>query len=152
MIAQVPTDGAVVDQGSTVRLNVSNGPKPVAVPNVVGQQLRDRELRAAAAGFAVARSDVDSDQPADTVVATSPAVGTYQPRRHDDHAQRLEGPEDARRCRTSTGQEQSDAVQQLRASGFRVTVVPRTTTDPTQDGIVLSQDPQGRRRRRRGRP
>ena len=38
---------------------------------------------------------------------------------------------------------QTDAVQQLRASGFRVRIVSQDVDDPNQDGIVQAQDPAG---------
>ena len=37
----------------------------------------------------------------------------------------------------------SDAQAQLRASGFRVRIVPQDVTDPNQEGIVQTQDPAG---------
>ena len=46
-----------------VRINVSSGPKPIGIPDVRGQLVRVGRVAAAGAGFAVARQDVDSDQP-----------------------------------------------------------------------------------------
>jgi len=42
-----------------------------------------------------------------------------------------------------TSQKQSDAIATLKASGFKVRVEPQDTTDPSQDGIVLTQNPSG---------
>ena len=42
-----------------------------------------------------------------------------------------------------TSQDQASAQEQLKASGFRVRIVTQNTTDQSQDGIVLSQDPAG---------
>ncbi|TML96417.1 MAG: PASTA domain-containing protein, partial [Actinobacteria bacterium] len=38
---------------------------------------------------------------------------------------------------------QNDAQAQLKASGFKVRIVPQPVSDPSQDGIVQTQDPTG---------
>src|SRR4051812_31153016 len=78
VISQSPTQGASVDEGAKVQLKVSKGPKPVAVPNVIGHTFETANSELQAAGFAVRRRTVESSQPADTVVSTDPGVGTYQ--------------------------------------------------------------------------
>jgi beta-lactam-binding protein with PASTA domain/predicted Ser/Thr protein kinase len=70
--AQAPKGGTVVIEGSTVRINVSKGPKPVAVPSVVGLLYDQAASQLQGAGFAVARRDVDNDQPKDVVVGQDP--------------------------------------------------------------------------------
>jgi eukaryotic-like serine/threonine-protein kinase len=142
VIAQVPTDGASIDQGSKVTLKVSNGPKPVVVPNVIGHLFATANSELQAAGFAVARHDVDSSQPADTVISTSPAVGTFQPAGTTITVNVSKGPTTSAVPNVES-QDQASAVSQLRASGFRVHIVPQATTNPDEDGIVLSQDPPG---------
>jgi serine/threonine-protein kinase len=42
-----------------------------------------------------------------------------------------------------TSQDEETAVGILRESKFRVRTIRQDTTDPLQDGIVLSQDPEG---------
>jgi eukaryotic-like serine/threonine-protein kinase len=142
VIAQTPTEGASIDQGSTVTLKVSNGPKPVAVPNVIGHTFATANSELQAAGFAVARRDVESDQPADTVISTSPSVGTFQPAGTKITVNVSKGPATSA-VPNVEGQDQNSAIQQLRASGFRVRIQPQATTNPDEDGIVLSQDPAG---------
>src|SRR5262249_55096342 len=68
VIAQTPKAGAKVDQSSSVMLKVSNGPKPVIVPSVIGSTFDSANSALLGRGFAVRRKDVDSDQPANTVV------------------------------------------------------------------------------------
>jgi serine/threonine-protein kinase len=75
-------------------------------------------------------------------VSTSPSVGTFQPTGTKITLNVSKGPT------TSTvpnveGQDQNSALQQLRASGFRVRIQPQATTNQDEDGIVLSQDPGG---------
>ena len=49
-----------------------------------------------------------------------------------------------------TSQDEASARQVLEQSGFSVDVQEQDTTDPNQDGIVLSQDPPGGTRAKPG--
>jgi serine/threonine-protein kinase len=142
VVEQSPTEGASVDQGSKVTLKVSKGPQPVAVPNVVGHTFATANSELQAAGFAVARHNIASDQPADTVVSTDPPPGTYQPPGTTITVNVSKGPTTST-VPDVTSQDQASAVSQLRASGFRVHIVNQETTNPDEDGIVLSQEPAG---------
>src|SRR2546427_1746831 len=142
VIAQTPTGGASVDQGSVIRLKVSKGPQPIAVPNVVGASFATASSQLQAAGFAVARKDVQSDQPAETVVAQSPTSGTPAAPGSTITLSVSKGPKTSA-VPDVTSQDQASAQEQLKASGFRVRIVTQPTTDQSQDGIVLSQDPAG---------
>ena len=142
VISQAPTEGASVDEGSRVRLRVSNGPKPVAVPNVIGHSFATANSELQAAGFAVARNNVESDQPADTVVSTDPPGGTYQAPGTRITVNVSKGPKTSA-VPDVTSQDQASAQAQLRASGFRVQIVNQETVNPAEDGIVLSQNPEG---------
>ena len=142
MVSQRPTGGASVQQGSTVTVRVSKGPKPVAVPNVIGSSFESANSSLLAKGFAVARTDVKSDQPKNTVIGMDPAPGTYQPPGTTIHLQVSKGPTTST-VPDVTSLSQSDAQAQLKASGFGVQIVSQPVTDPTQDGIVQTQDPAG---------
>jgi len=142
VVSQVPTDGASVDEGTTVKINVSKGPKPVAVPNVVGHSFATANSELQAAGFAVARHDVESDSPKDVVVGMTPGAGTSQPPGTTITLDVSKGPSTSA-VPDVTSQDQASAQSQLKASGFRVHIVNQPVTDATQDGIVLSQDPAG---------
>jgi serine/threonine protein kinase len=142
VISQSPTAGASVKEGSQVRLNVSKGPKPVAVPNVVGSTFESANSTLLGGGFAVLRKDVKSDAPKDTVVNTIPAPGTLQPPGTKITVMVSKGPT------TSTVPDvttltQNDAQATLKASGFGVRIVSQPITDESQDGIVQTQDPPG---------
>jgi eukaryotic-like serine/threonine-protein kinase len=142
VIAQRPTSGASVAQGSTVTLRVSKGPKPVIVPNVVGSNFDSANSALLGRGFAVRRRDVESDQPKDTVVAQSPDAGTYQGPGSTIILSVSKGPTTST-VPDVTSIAQSDAVAQLKASGFEVRIVSQPVTDEGQDGIVQTQDPAG---------
>jgi serine/threonine-protein kinase len=142
VISQRPTAGASVEQGQTVTLKVSNGPKPVIVPNVVGSNFDSANSALLGRGFAVRRRDVESDQPKDTVIAQSPDAGTYQPPNSTITLSVSKGPTTST-VPDVTSISQSDAVAQLKASGFKVSIVSQAVTDQSQDGIVQTQDPAG---------
>jgi eukaryotic-like serine/threonine-protein kinase len=142
VVSQSPTAGASVQQESVVTLRVSNGPKPVIVPSVVGSTFDSANSSLLGSGFAVRRKDVQSDQPKDTVVAQSPDAGTYQPPGSTIVLSVSKGPTTST-VPDVTSISQNDAVAQLKASGFRVNIVSQPVTDPNQDGIVQTQDPAG---------
>jgi eukaryotic-like serine/threonine-protein kinase len=142
VVSQSPTAGASVHQGSTVTLRVSNGPKPVIVPSVVGSTFESANSTLLGRGFAVRRKDVESDQPKDTVVAQSPDAGTYEPPGSTIILSVSKGPTTST-VPDVTSISQNDAVAQLKASGFRVHIVAQPVLDPNQDGIVQTQDPAG---------
>jgi len=142
VVAQRPTAGASVQQGSPVTLRVSKGPQPVAVPNVIGSTFESANSALLAKGFAVARTDVKSDQPKDTVIGMDPGPGTFQPPGTTIRLTISRGPSTST-VPDVTSLSQSDAQVQLKASGFTVRIVSQPVTDPTQDGIVQTQDPPG---------
>jgi len=142
VVSERPTAGASVVQGSTITLRVSKGPKPIAVPNVIGSNFDSANSALLAKGFAVSRTDVQSNQPKDTVIGMDPAPGTYQPPKTTIHLQVSKGPTTST-VPDVTSLSQSDAQAQLKASGFGVRIVSQPVTDPSQDGIVQTQDPPG---------
>ena len=93
---QDPPPGETVEKGSKVRINVSSGPSDVSVPSVIGLPFDQASAALQHEGFAVSRRDVDSNDAADTVVDQSPSGSA--PAGLDDHAQRLEGPQDLDRA------------------------------------------------------
>jgi serine/threonine protein kinase len=142
VIAQSPTAGASVKQGETVKLKVSKGPKPIAVPNVVGSTFESANSTLLGMGFGVKREVVTSDAPKDTVVDTSPGVGTLQPPGTLITVTVSKGPTTSTVPDVTT-LSQSDAQATLKASGFGVKIVSQPVTDQSQDGIVQTQDPPG---------
>jgi eukaryotic-like serine/threonine-protein kinase len=142
VLDQTPNGSTSVDQGSVVTLKVSKGPQPIAVPNVVGESFDSANSQLLAAGFAVAKREVDSSEPANTVVAQHPSANTSQAPGTTITLSVSKGPKTTG-VPDVTSQQQSDAISTLRASGFNVRVVSQDTTDATQDGIVLNQNPAG---------
>jgi eukaryotic-like serine/threonine-protein kinase len=143
VVAQAPEAGERVDVGSQVRINISRGLQPVAVPTVVGETFESASSQLQAAGFAVARRDVDAeDAPGGIVVRQDPAGGTQASRGATVTLFVSRGPPESTIPDVASRNE-SDAQAALEAAGFEVVVEDEETLDPTQDGIVLSQDPPG---------
>jgi beta-lactam-binding protein with PASTA domain/predicted Ser/Thr protein kinase len=142
VLGQDPKPGTELVKGSTVRINVSKGPKPIAVPNVVGSPFESAQSALQGAGFAVARQDVESGEPAGTVVGQDPAAGTQQGKGSVITLQVSQGPATSQ-VPDVTSQTEDDARAQLTSSGFEVQVVEEIVEDQTLEGRVLSQDPEG---------
>jgi beta-lactam-binding protein with PASTA domain/tRNA A-37 threonylcarbamoyl transferase component Bud32 len=142
VVSQSPTAGASVVQGTKVILRVSKGPQPIGVPNVIGSSFESAQSTLLGKGFAVSRMDVQSDQPKDTVIGMSPGPGTLQPPNTNIKLTVSKGPTTSI-VPDVTSISQNDAQAQLKASGFKVRIVPQPVSDPGQDGIVQTQDPAG---------
>jgi beta-lactam-binding protein with PASTA domain/predicted Ser/Thr protein kinase len=129
-------------EGSDVRINVSQGPRPVEVPDVVGLSFQDAAAELIDAGFTVVRLDVDSNEPEGTVIDQEPAGTDPQPPGTRVTLTVSRGP-------TTTavpdvaGLEREDALATLRNAGFRPLVQQQDTAFEDEDGIVLAQDPLG---------
>jgi beta-lactam-binding protein with PASTA domain/predicted Ser/Thr protein kinase len=140
--AQDPPPGTKLTVGQPVRINVSKGPQPIAVPSVLGLPIDQATSTLRAAGFQVSPSFVNSVQPANTVIDQSPKLGSSAGKNSVVSLTVSKGP------KTSTvpdvqSLDLGSAEQTLSASGFHPLVVYQDVTDPTSDGIVLSQTPLG---------
>jgi serine/threonine-protein kinase len=149
VVAQDPRGGRIVNQGSIVHINVSKGLQPLQVPDVRGQLFDNAAGQLQGAGFAVARRDVDSSQPKDTVIDQDPRGGGSLSRGGTVTLFVSKGPKQSTIPNVES-QDEASARQVLEQSGFSVDVQEQDTTDPNQDGIVLSQDPPGGTRAKPG--
>jgi beta-lactam-binding protein with PASTA domain len=73
--AQVPAAGVTAVNGTTVKLTVSSGAKPVTVPAVVGQTQGSAVNALTSAGLQAVLHNVGSSKPAGIVVAQKPPAG-----------------------------------------------------------------------------
>jgi serine/threonine-protein kinase len=138
--AQQPHAGDSVVKGTSVRINVSRGAKPVPVPDVTGQPFANAKSALEGQGFQVAREDIQSDMPQGVVVAENPPQGTQVPRGTKITLSVSKGPATTQ-VPDVTGQSQSTAESLLSGAGLTPSVVYDPVTDPSQDGIVISTDP-----------
>jgi serine/threonine-protein kinase len=149
VLAQNPKAGAHVITGSTIRINVSRGLKPISVPNVVGDPYPNAVSALTGAGFAITRTDIDSQAPKGQVVAQEPLAGAKAPNGSKITLSVSKGPAISQ-VPDVTGQNQADATALLKGAGYRATVQQQPVTDPSQDGLVISQNPIGGTQARKG--
>jgi serine/threonine-protein kinase len=138
---QSPKAGTRLDQGATVRINVSSGPKPVEVPSVEGQPFESANSQLLAVDFQVARQDVESDQPEGIVVDQDPEGGSPAPRGSTVTLSVSRGPTTAP-VPDVEDIDSATATSTLEGSGFQVRVSFRDTDDPALENIVLAQSPE----------
>jgi serine/threonine-protein kinase len=144
---QDPLAGKVVEKGSRVRINYSSGPAEVDVPSVVGLPFDQASAALQNQGFAVARTDVDSDQPKGIVVDQSPSGRAQKGSTINLSVSR--GPKMST-VPDVTSQDEASARSTLKGAGFVVQVQRQDVTDPGLEGIVLSQSPTGNTRATQG--
>jgi serine/threonine-protein kinase len=137
---QNPPPGTQVLVGDTVRINVSQGPAPVSVPNVVGMSADAATSTLRNLGFAVVTTQVDSDEPAGTVVETIPSHDTSVQPGTTVTLKLSKGPQTTA-VPDVTGLDQSTAVELLRSYGFKARITKVTTSSETEDARVLAQIP-----------
>jgi len=138
--ASDPPSGQQVAVGTKVRINVSKGPTPVTVPNVVGETIAQATSDLDNAGFKVNPTYVDSDQPQNQVVSQSPGPGQAPPHTTIDVTV-SKGPQSVTVPDVRTLDE-GTATSTLEGKGFQVKFSYTPVSDPTQDQIVLDQNPE----------
>jgi eukaryotic-like serine/threonine-protein kinase len=137
-----PKGGTTVVEGTRVRVNVSQGPRPITVPSVIGQPFESAESQLLGIGLTVARSDVDDDRPAGEVIGQSPGAGQTAPKGSTVTLQVSRGPQ-LTSVPDVTNQDVEQATVTLEGAGLAVDVVREDTEDPLSDNLVLGQRPGG---------
>jgi eukaryotic-like serine/threonine-protein kinase len=141
--AQNPPADSRVFWNTNVRINVSQGAKQIEIPNVVGQPYASARSTLLAAGLGVARTQVDSNQPADTVISQSPGAGTRVGAGTTVTLSVSRGSTATTPVPDVSNQDEPTAKAILTGSGFKVKVMKQPVTDPGEQGIVISQQPGG---------
>ncbi|HEY6568316.1 MAG TPA: transglycosylase domain-containing protein [Actinomycetota bacterium] len=111
------------------------------VPNVVGLTSAEAIAALQAAGFRATLVDVDSTQPAGTVVAQVPGGGASADLGIAIRLDISTGREPDRGVPGVVGMRTAAASAVLDDAGFEVQVRTVEVTDPTENGVVLSQSP-----------
>jgi len=140
VIAQDPAPGERVARGSKVRINVSKGPAQVAVPPVVGEPFEQASSELQGLNFAVARRDVDSNEPKGTVIAQDPPANTLAPKGSTVTLTVSKGPK-TKAVPAVEGLARDEAIAALEDAGFQVEVVEQEVADENLENLVLSQEP-----------
>jgi eukaryotic-like serine/threonine-protein kinase len=140
VIAQDPAGGRSVVEGSDVRINVSKGPQQTGLPNVIGRSFDDAAAALREAGFTPIRRDVDADEPEGTVIGMSPGAGSLAP-----PGTRVTLNVSLGVTTTSVpdvvGDDEATARASLENEGWRVLIRDTPTTNPNEDGVVITQRP-----------
>jgi serine/threonine-protein kinase len=140
VLAQDPKPGERVDENTKVRINVSSGPRPVSVPNVVGQAYDSAASLLQGQGFAVAKRLVDSNQPAGVVVDSDPKPGSSVAPGSSITLLVSKGPKE-QQVPSVENLDVDTAKGILQDSGFKSKIVYQDTTDGSLDGVVITQSP-----------
>ncbi len=139
IIAQAQTGS--VPKGSMITVTVGEEIQEVQVPDVVGLSLSDAKQNLEAAGFSVSSTEVDSTEPAGTVLKQSPSAGSSA------------RPESQVTLRVSNGSQivmpdlrglsESDAEQALRDAGWsgELSTGKKPTSDESLDDKVVGTRP-----------
>jgi hypothetical protein len=113
------------------------------VPSVIGKPFDDAFSILQQSGFSVTRTDVDSNETSGIVVAQNPEAGTSQPPGTIITLSVSKGPATLLTVPDVTGHSQDEATEKLEGSGFSPSVASEAVSDPTQNGLVQTQDPLG---------
>jgi beta-lactam-binding protein with PASTA domain/tRNA A-37 threonylcarbamoyl transferase component Bud32 len=143
VVRQDPKAGEETTEGSTVVLRVSKGVEQVSVPNVLQQSEESARQELLAADFRVeVVSAASTDTPEGVVFAQNPDPETEAEKGSVVQITVSSGPGQSE-VPDVVGQDEGTARETLRDAGFKVHVEHTDTADPTQDGVVVEQDPSG---------
>jgi serine/threonine-protein kinase len=138
-----PEGGTEQEAGSRVKLYISTGPQMVDVPGVVGLDVEDARDELSGAGLTPAVKRVESDKPEDEVIAQDPGEGTEVEEGTRVTISVSKGTDEVQ-VPNVEGDDEDEAVQTLRAAGFKVSV--QDQPGPAEDeGTVVRQRPAGGR-------
>lgn len=166
VVAQHPTPGTKVSQGSSVRLNVSKGPAPTTTAQTttttatastptttaaqVGNDYRGMRLSQAVQKIVQGRQQVivqyvASSKPAGVVVGSTVAGSR-------ERLQVSAGPQPSSSIGVPdvTGEDSATAAGDLRSAGFTVVQAQWPVSDASADGTVVYETPSGGQRAPRG--
>jgi beta-lactam-binding protein with PASTA domain len=160
VVAQHPAAGSKVARGSKVRINVSTGstaqgttgtttttpsPSTVRVPNVVGIQQSPAQRRLNGAGLRSRVVYVASSKAKGLVIDQGPKAGTQVRRGSRVRIDVSLGPNPGSQASVPdvVGQDQQTATSRLQSAGFTVQAIMVPVTDPSQDGMVVDEQPAG---------
>jgi len=138
-----PVVGTEVPVKTRVKLVVSAGVEQVEVPNVAGKTFAEAKTLLEAAGLVVAKTESYSDTVAEgTVISQKPDPDTIVESGSTITLEVSLGIEVAE-VPNVFGFELADALDALDGAGFEVDVLYVDTSDPNEDGKVVSQSPIG---------
>src|SRR5262245_17120995 len=140
VISQSPAAGTFLDDGGTVRLVVSRGPPPVAIPDVAGQPEQQAAVALTGGGFAVdTKHDYDENVPAGIAIRTDPAANEKRAPESTVALVVSDGPRPVAVPETA-GKSYDAAVAALQAKRFTAARAD-DFSDTVPPGTVIGTDP-----------
>ena len=141
VVDQEPGPNQEAPRGSEVTISVSKGPADRPVPDVVGRTIAEASNLLGQAGFTVNQTSEPSNTVEEgRVIRTDPAADTVRPKGSSVTVVVSSGPAmevvPSVECLT-----QENARKIIEGNGFAVHVTEQDTTDPSEVGRVISQDP-----------
>jgi hypothetical protein len=144
VVKQSPAPGTEVNERTIIQIRVSSGSlHDVPIPLVIGLTYEQAAEQLQRAGFHMSRQDVESDRETGIVVDQDPSAGTNASPGSTVLVSVSKGSSSTTSVPDVTGLDISAARAKLEEAGFRTRIVFDSTDDSAQDGVVLSQDPQG---------
>ncbi|MFL5907810.1 MAG: Stk1 family PASTA domain-containing Ser/Thr kinase [Solirubrobacterales bacterium] len=146
-IGTEPAVGTQLSTGQAVTLLISRGANTVVVPDVVGLDDQAALAEISNAGLSGTEVQRDSTEPQGEVLSQSPTAGKRVGRGSQVTIFASTG---AITVPDVAGRDRKSAVTTLKRAGFTVAVTEENTTEPAQDGRVISEFPPGGSRGQRG--
>ena len=141
VVWQDPPPETSLPAGTVVRLTMSSGPGPVAVPDVFSFDVDQARQVMDAAGLRVGGIDsIPSSSEPGLIIGTRPAIGSNREPGSAIDLLVSKGPADIR-VPDVMGLKQEDARQRLEAAGLRIGTVTTQKRQRNPPGIVLEQRP-----------
>ncbi|MFK4224571.1 Stk1 family PASTA domain-containing Ser/Thr kinase [Streptomyces sp. NPDC019890] len=137
VLDQDPKGGSEAEKGAKVTLTVAKQSK-INVPPVVGAQFDAAKAQLEGLEFQVARTDVDSNQPAGTVIAQDPTGGSKAAKGTTVTLQVSKGPQQTAQVPNLFNKTLGEAKQLLAQAGLQLGNVDGPNDDKAR---VIIQDP-----------
>ena len=141
VISQEPAAGVEIKPGSTVTLTISKGKQTSTVPNITKMDITNAQNALIASGLVLgSQSEANDAAPAGQVISQDPAAGTSLPEGGFVNVVLSKGPA-AAIVPAVVNLARGDAEAQITSAGFDANTQESSVPDPSQDGIVISQNP-----------
>jgi beta-lactam-binding protein with PASTA domain/predicted Ser/Thr protein kinase len=148
VISTFPAAGIEAPRGSEVQVMVSEGPRQVQVPSVIGDSREAATATLQAEGLDVAVERVESNARRDEVIDQDPGAGAVVDEGTEVTIFVAGGPprepqDEQVKVPDVVGLTQAEASAELRAAGLDVRTTEEATENEDEDGTVLRQSPGG---------
>ena len=142
VISQDPAGSSQLGQGDTVTLNVSSGPAQITIPSVYDEVVSTASGKLGALGLNVGNPvyEYSSTVQSGNVVGTSPGAGSVVSAGSTVTIYVSKGMQTVAVPNLS-GDTGTQAQAALAAAGLQIAVDNVATTDPSQNNLVISQNP-----------